>query len=186
MSKIPSNKAFTLKGFTLIEMMVVIGIIAILALIALPSQVSKMNRQKVAESIGLVSGYRSYIATEYAITGQFPVDNAATNIPEPEKIIGHYMKSLHIEDGAMHLTFGNKFKSQEGEILTIYPVYVEESPLSPISWVCGYDEIPQGMTAAGENKTTIEMANLPISCRGKTQASSSGTYTKINPKANAE
>jgi len=152
-------------GFTLIELLVVISIVAILALIALPSQFSRMNQQKVAETIALVSNYKSNISMFYSFNQKFPLNNLEADVPEPEKIIGHYLKSLHIEEGAMHLTFGNKFKSQENEILTIFPVYVNGSPFSPVSWVCGYDSIPEGMTSAGQNKTSIEKSHLPVSCR---------------------
>ena len=163
--QLSNNKSTIKNGFTLIELFVVISIVAILALIALPSQFSRMNQQKVAETIALVTGYKSNIAIFYSFNEKFPVNNAEADMPEPEKIIGHYLKSLQVENGVMHLTFGNKLKSQEDEVLSIFPVYVEGSPFSPISWVCGYDSIPDGMTPAGQNKTSIEKTYLPVSCR---------------------
>jgi len=154
-----------MKGFTMIEILVVISIVAILALVALPSQLSRLDKQKVGESLALVGQYRQEIVAYYFHKEIFPETNSDLNIPEPEKIIGNYVTGMEVADGAMHITFGNKSKSLEGQILSLMPVYVEGSFGSPVSWVCGYDEIPTGMTAAGENKTNIERSSLPLSCR---------------------
>jgi len=158
-------KTLSNKGFTLIEMLVVISIIAILALMAMPSQLNSINQKKVKETIELVEPFKANIRSFYELNGDFPEDNVAAAMPDADKIIGNYLTSLTVEEGVMHLTFGNKLKSLEGQKLSIYPVYVDGSPTSPISWICGLDQVPDGMTAAGSNQTNVKRAYLPLSCR---------------------
>lgn len=152
-------------GFTLLEIIVVLSIISLLAFMAIPSQSGRYQQIKLVETIELVEPYKANIETSYRLTGQFPKGNAEASIPEPEKIIGNYLKQMTVEQGAMHLLLGQKLKSLQGQIVTIFPVYVEGSMASPISWICGYGNIPTGMKAAGENKTTVQKANLPLRCR---------------------
>ena len=138
---------------------------AILALIAIPSQLNKHNQVKIAETVDLAENFKQKIQLYYQVNGTFPVDNVAAIMPEPDKIIGNYLKRLDVIDGAMHLVLGKKLTRFEDQIVTIYPVYVEGSLISPISWVCGYGVPPDGMLAAGENKTSVAKTNLPIRCR---------------------
>jgi type IV pilus assembly protein PilA len=42
---------------------------------------------------------------------------------------------------------------------------VKDSPESPISWICGNSVAPEGMQAVGENKTNIQVKDLPLNCR---------------------
>ncbi len=153
-------------AFTLIEVLVVLAIICILATIALPSKTGQVVRRQVKEGTQLTTNYRAPIEAFYHLTGQFPSNNKAAALPEPDKIIGHYVSSVVLEDGAMHISYGNKAnKAIAGKTVSIRPLYVKESPLSPISWVCGLDTIPDGMLAAGANKTNVELRNLPLTCR---------------------
>lgn len=146
--------------------MVVIAIVGIMATLAIPSQMGKINQQKILESINLVEGYKGVITQLYYATGEFPTDNKEANLPEPRKIIGNYLKSMTLKDGAMHLKLGKKSNNNLKEkTLSIRPVYVENSRNSPVSWVCGFDEVPQGMKVSGINKTDVNRANLPIRCR---------------------
>jgi type IV pilus assembly protein PilA len=164
-SKIPDKKlSFT--GFTLLELMVVVAVIAILAVLALPSRTGEVSQIQVLESLDLISNCQNQLAALYAINGQFPADNAAAGFPEPERIIGNYLKQVEISDGAIHLTLGNKVHpTVMGKIISVRPVYVYESPNSPISWICGHDDIPAGMTVAGEDLTDTPPESLPGRCR---------------------
>ncbi len=164
-SKIPDKHTAT-TGFTLLELMAVVGVVAILAFLALPSRTGEISQIQVLESLDLISNYQNQIAALYAIDGGFPTDNAAAGFPEPERIIGNYLKQMEVSDGAIHLTLGNKVHpTLVGKIVSIRPVYVYESPTSPVSWVCGQDEIPAGMTVAGENLTDAPPESLPGRCR---------------------
>ena len=82
-----------------------------------------------------------------------------------DKLISNRVTSIVIEDGAIHVTLGNKIaKPLRGKILTFRPAVVDGSPTSPISWLCGYDEPVDGMSAIGVNKTSIDKQYLSGSC----------------------
>ena len=152
-------------GFTLLEVMIVVALIAILATLALPSKVGQYNQAKIVETIELVDHYKGVIEVFYRSTGNFPRDNQELGLPQPNEIVGNYLEGMLLEDGVMHLSLGQKLPQLKGQIISIRPVYVAGSPLSPISWVCGYDAIPQGMIAAGQNRSTVEVSTLPGRCR---------------------
>lgn len=157
------NKA---AGFTLIEMMVVLAVIAILATLMMPSNTNRHLQQQVLESVELVERYKNNLEAYYLASGEFPKNNKAAGMPKPEKLIGSYLQRVDVEHGAMHLQFGRKFpESHSGKVLSIRPIIVEGSPASPISWVCGYDTVAEGMEAQGENRTDIDVALLPLRCR---------------------
>ena len=78
------------------------------------------------------------------------------------------MTSVLVEAGAVHMTFGNRSSGLlKGKILTFRPAIVEDAPIVPIAWVCGYATAPDKMTAKGENKTNIDEAYIPWNCRAK-------------------
>lgn len=154
-------------GFTLIEVMVVIAIIAILATLAMPSQVGAVNQKKVVEALELLEPYKKNIEDYYhSHAGKFPKDNKQAGLPDADKLIGSYIRKTEIRDGVMHMYLGRKMpETLHNKIVSIRPLYVKDSPSSPISWVCGFDEVPSGLTGAGRNLTDLERGNLPGRCR---------------------
>lgn len=154
------------RGFTLIEMLVVLAIIAILAVMTLPSFDPKVTRAQVTESMELMEDYKKLVTFYHKSTLKFLKDNKEAGIPEPDKLMGNYVDSIELKDGVFHLHFGNKaHPSIKGKFLSIRPIMVKNSPQSPISWACGMAIIPEGMVAIGENKTDIKVQHLPFHCR---------------------
>ncbi|TQV66701.1 prepilin-type N-terminal cleavage/methylation domain-containing protein [Exilibacterium tricleocarpae] len=154
------------RGFTLIEMVVVLAVVAILLTLALPDSSRTIVRTQMRESLKLIEHYQPLISAGYRSTGVFPADNEAAGIPPADKIIGNYVTAIVLEKGAFHLQFGNKIRNDlDGKRLSIRPVYVPNSPQSPVSWICGNDSIPTGMAAAGSNRTDIDSEFLPFHCR---------------------
>lgn len=154
-------------GFTLIELMIVVAIIGVLASIALPAYHSYTVRAQVAEAMTLGAELKKDIKEVYVHSGEFPADNRAAGLPLAKHLIGNYVKRIEVRDGAIHMEFGNKVNKRiAGKILSLQPLVVEGSPTSPISWNCGMAEPPEGMRAAGENRTSLEHEFLPFICRG--------------------
>lgn len=154
------------RGFTLIELMVVIAILGILLSVALPSYTDYTIRAQVAEGISMIGELKPRIVEFQRAHGRFPTDNDAGGIAEPEHLIGNYVDRVDLVDGALHIRFGHRVNAQiEGRLLTIRPVYVTAAPDSPISWICGRAAPVPGMSAAGEDRTSLENRFLPAACR---------------------
>ena len=154
------------RGFTMVELMVVIGVVAILALMALPSYQAKFVRDQIVEALPLADIAKPPIAASWALLQSFPADNAAAGLPVADKIVNNYVSSVSVQGGAIHITFGNRAnKVIAGKILTLRPAVVEDAPIVPVTWVCGFAAQPGKMTIKGENKTDVSAKYLPLRCR---------------------
>ncbi len=153
-------------GFSIVEMLVVIGVVATLALMALPSYIEKSVREQVAEGLPLADVAKPPLTMAWALAQPFPTDNAAAGLPVADKIVNNYISSLSVQDGAITLTFGNQASNSiKGKFLTIRPAVVEDSPMVPVAWVCGNAKTPDKMTVKGANKTNLPPLFLPLRCR---------------------
>ena len=155
------------RGFTLIELMVVVGIIGILASIAMPQYQSYVVRAQVAEALSLAREIQGDITAYYKQHGRFPKNNRSAGLPESKYLIGLYVQNIRVSDGAINIRFGNRVNQQiMDKVLTLQPLVVSGSPASPISWNCGGAKPPQGMEAVGVNNTDVDDQFLPFTCVG--------------------
>lgn len=153
-------------GFTLVEMMAVVAIIAILALVAIPSQIERIIREEVKAAMPLADTAKEPIANAWKASKTLAATNQEIGLPVPEKVVSNFISKLEVQNGAIHMTFGNKARSQlAGKVLSFRPAVIEESQIVPVAWVCGNAQAPNQMTVKGENKTTIPVIYLPMMCK---------------------
>ncbi|WP_428992378.1 pilin [Neisseria gonorrhoeae] len=89
------------KGFTLIELMIVIAIVGILAAVALPAYQDYTARAQVSEAILLAEGQKSAVTEYYLNHGKWPENNSAAGVASASKIIGKYVKQVEVKNGVV-------------------------------------------------------------------------------------
>jgi type IV pilus assembly protein PilA len=150
----------------MIELLAVIAVVAILALMALPSYQDKFIRDQIVEALPLADIAKPTVAAAWTTAQSFPADNAAAGLPAADKIVNNFVAAVAIQGGAIDMTFGNRAnKTLRGKTLSLRPAVVENAPIVPVTWVCGYAEGPGKMTVKGENRTDIPVSYLPLRCR---------------------
>ena len=154
------------KGFTLIEVMVVVAIIAILALLALPSYQGKLVREQIIEGSALANLAKAPISAFWSASAALPPDNASLGLPVPDKIVNNLVRAVTVQDGVIHITYGNRANGAiRDKTLSLRPAVVDDAPIVPVAWVCGFATGPDKMTVRGANKTDIPKEYLPFNCR---------------------
>lgn len=82
------------KGFTLIELMIVVAIIGILAAVALPAYQDYTSRTKVTEPVSLLSGLKIDVSAYYTDTGNFPTLSDLTGYAGPKVTEGKFTSTI--------------------------------------------------------------------------------------------
>ena len=141
-------KAQMQKGFTLIELMIVVAIIGILAAIALPAYQDYTNRAKMSEVISFSSSGKTAVAEYFQAEGKLPVDNEAAGLPKDEnEIKSRYVKSVKITNGKIVTTIQGTgvtktSEALDGATVTLTPLQSDNSTAvangysGPILWKC--------------------------------------------------
>ncbi|ENS8064103.1 prepilin-type N-terminal cleavage/methylation domain-containing protein, partial [Neisseria gonorrhoeae] len=136
------------KGFTLIELMIVIAIVGILAAVALPAYQDYTARAQVSEAILLAEGQKSAVTEYYLNNGKWPADNGAAGVASASKIIGKYVKQVEVKNGVVtaQMASSNVNKEIQGKKLSLWAKRQDGS----VKWFCG-----QPVTRTGDNDDTV-------------------------------
>lgn len=142
------------KGFTLIELMIVVAIIGILAAIAIPAYQDYAIRAKVTEGLALTAPVKIAVATTYAANGTAPITNSEAGLPDADEISGSDV--LRVAVGAAGIisvtyraTLGGT-PSMNSAVITLTPDFIDNE--GSVVWTCAID-------AAAKNRF------VPAECR---------------------
>lgn len=143
------------KGFTLIELMIVIAIVGILAAVALPAYQDYTARAQMSEALTLAEGQKSAVVEYYSDNGTFPNSNTSAGIAASNEIKGKYVASVKVEGNASvasitaTMNSSNVNKDIKGTTL----VLVGKQNSGSFSWEC--------------KKGSVDEKFLPSTCRTK-------------------
>ncbi|MCV6736689.1 pilin [Neisseria meningitidis] len=167
------------KGFTLIELMIVIAIVGILAAVALPAYQDYTARAQVSEAILLAEGQKSAVTEYYLNHGEWPKNNTSAGVATSADIKGKYVKSVEVKNGVVTATMLSTGVNNEikGKKLSLWAKRQNGS----VKWFCGQPVTRDNAKATGANaddvtKTgtdneKINTKHLPSTCRDASDAS---------------
>ncbi|HFB1433877.1 TPA: pilin [Neisseria gonorrhoeae] len=163
------------KGFTLIELMIVIAIVGILAAVALPAYQDYTARAQVSEAILLAEGQKSAVTEYYLNNGEWPKDNDSAGVASASKIIGKYVKQVEVKNGVVTAQMASTGVNKEikGKRLSLWAKREDGS----VKWFCG-QPVQRADVAADNDDVTddknnngIDTKHLPSTCRDNFDAS---------------
>lgn len=159
------------RGFTLIELMIVIAILSILASLVIAAYQTYTVRGQVTEAISLAGSLEAPIVDAFRRASTPPVDRADAGLsPDPTDTSGSYVSQVMVVNGRIDITFGRQANPDIlNQTLSLTP-YVTLG--GQVVWRCGRAKPPQGQPMGHEtaNPAVYQPGNLdprylPSGCR---------------------
>ncbi|HGG9447965.1 TPA: pilin [Neisseria meningitidis] len=164
------------KGFTLIELMIVIAIVGILAAVALPAYQDYTARAQVSEAILLAEGQKSAVTEYYLNHGEWPANNSSAGVASSSTIKGKYVEKVEVANGVItaQMASSNVNNEIKDKKLSLWAKRQDGS----VKWFCGQpvqrananNTANDEVTAATDNNG-INTKHLPSTCRDLHSAS---------------
>ncbi|OYQ87892.1 hypothetical protein B9T21_06465 [Wohlfahrtiimonas chitiniclastica] len=145
------------KGFTLIELMIVVAIIGILSMFALPAYQDYTKRTYVAEGIGLASAAKLAATEYYSSEATWPTTNSKAGLPKASEIKGQSVESIGLGGTSSKPTITITYGSKVTKDATLVLIPDETTKVGSVTWAC---------TKTG---TTVQAKWLPANCRNTVQ-----------------
>ncbi|HEZ6559793.1 TPA: pilin [Neisseria meningitidis] len=163
------------KGFTLIELMIVIAIVGILAAVALPAYQDYTARAQVSEAILLAEGQKSAVTEYYLNHGIWPKNNTSAGVASSSTIKGKYVQSVTVANGVItaQMASSNVNNEIKGKKLSLWAKRQDGS----VKWFCGQPvtrDAPNATDVAADVAAAngkIDTKHLPSTCRDASDAS---------------
>ncbi|HHA3734255.1 TPA: pilin [Neisseria meningitidis] len=161
------------KGFTLIELMIVIAIVGILAAVALPAYQDYTARAQVSEAILLAEGQKSAVTEYYLNHGEWPGNNTSAGVATSTDIKGKYVQSVEVKNGVVtaEMKSSGVNKEIQGKKLSLWAKRQNGS----VKWFCGQPVERNANNTANDAVTAtdkqIDTKHLPSTCRDDSSAS---------------
>ncbi|EMT5831285.1 pilin, partial [Neisseria gonorrhoeae] len=155
------------KGFTLIELMIVIAIVGILAAVALPAYQDYTARAQVSEAILLAEGQKSAVTEYYLNNGIWPENNDKAGVASPSDIKGKYVQKVEVNNGVVtaQMASSNVNKEIKDKKLSLWARRQDGS----VKWFCG-QPVTRNAAANAKDADKIDTKHLPSTCRDKSSA----------------
>ncbi|MBH6198667.1 pilin [Neisseria meningitidis] len=160
------------KGFTLIELMIVIAIVGILAAVALPAYQDYTARAQVSEAILLAEGQKSAVTEYYLNHGEWPSNNTSAGVATSTDIKGKYVKEVKVANGVITATMLSTGVNKEiqGKKLSLWA----KRQAGSVKWFCG-QPVTRNAKATDADVTAdsgneIDTKHLPSTCRDAASA----------------
>jgi len=120
------------KGFTLIELMIVVAIIGSLAAVALPAYQDYTKRARVSEGLGLASAAKAGVGEYFASKAAWPGSNASAGLPAKASITGNAVSEVSVTSGGV-ITITYTSLVQSGTQVTLTP---SSASAGSVKWTC--------------------------------------------------
>lgn len=122
------------RGFTLLELMLVVSIIGILAAVAIPAYGEYTQKAWRAERASLVQPAREAVAAYYDRWGKLPASNAEAGLPAPVAFRGEMVRGVEIRDGVIQVRMLKNRSSKEECVSPFIPAVNPAYPTGALIW----------------------------------------------------